>query len=384
MRIAILSHHTCPLVAMGRARVGGMNAYLRGMCSALARWGMEVNLFTCAHDAPHEAVGLSPGVRVEHIPLGYPPTDAQGLLASINAFWQGVLRSASGRFRVVHAHYWTSGLAGLRLAEAWGVPLVVTFHTTALAKRLFLDSHTEPASRLRAERLLAQRAQGITASSTHEVALLTQGYGADPHRILLAPPGVDLEHFRPGDREGGRRLFRLPDVPLVLAVGRPDPIKRFPLLIDALAHMEEGHLAIAGEHDGVLRGLAQRLGVEHRLHLLGPVPVHVMPHLYSAADLVVVPSTYESFGMVALEGMACGRPVVASRVGGLAGLVAHGQTGYLVERACPRAYAFRMETLLGSPTLRQAMGERALQRARLFSWDAWAVRVVSWYQGLAG
>lgn len=369
---------------MGRARFGGMNTYLRGMCTALARRGVEVHLFTCAHNVPHEPVDLPSGVQVTHIPTESSPFGDRGLLASVHAFWQGILETAHRRYTLVHAHYWTSGLAGLHLAVAWGVPLVMTFHTTALAKRLFLDSHTEPPSRLRAERLLAQRAQCITASSPHEVALLAEGYGADPQRIVLAPPGVDLERFYPRDGAHARRLFGLPDMPLMLAVGRPDPIKRFPLVIEALAQMEEGHLAIAGEHDGALQGLAQRLGVAHRLHLLGPVPVRAMPDLYAAADLVVVPSTYESFGMVALEGMACGKPVVAARSGGLTSLVVHGKTGYLVERACPRTYAFRLETLLASPDLRRAMGEQAAQHARDFSWDTWATQMLSWYQRVKG
>lgn len=367
---------------MGRSRFGGMNTYLRGMSAALARLGVEVHLFTCAHSAPHEPVDLPPGVLVEHIPDSHAREGS--LLDSMRTFWQGVWEAARGPYALVHAHYWTSGLAGLHLARGWGVPLVITFHTTALAKRLFLDSHTEPLARLRAERLLAQHAQGITASSPHEVALLIHGYGADPQRIALVPPGVDLERFTPRETPYARRLFGLPDAPLVLAVGRPDPIKRYPLLVEMLTLLEEGHLAIAGEHDGVLRGLARRLNVEHRLHLLGPVPGQAMPLLYTAVDLVVVPSLYESFGMVALEGMACGRPVVAARVGGLASLVEHGQTGYLVERGCPQAYAVRVEPLLGSPSLRRAMGERAVQRARSFTWDAWAIRMVSWYQTLVG
>lgn len=369
---------------MGRARFGGMNTYLRGMSTALARLGVEVHLFTGTHLAPHEQVELPPGVAVEHIPIGLPHATEGSLLESIATFWQGVAKAFRGPYALVHAHYWTSGLAGLHLAEAWGVPLVMTFHTTALAKRLFLDSHTEPPSRLRAERLLARCAQGVIASSPHEVALLAQGYGADPQRVVLAPPGVDLERFSPGESAPARSAFGLPSVPLVLAVGRPDPIKRFPLLVEALAMLEEGHLVIAGEHDGVLRGLARRLGVEHRLHLLGTVPGRAMPHLYAAADLVVVPSLYESFGMVALEGMACGRPVVAARVGGLASLVEHGKTGYLVERGCPQAYAVRVEALLGYPSLRQAMGERAAQRARAFTWDTWAIRMIYLYQKLAG
>ncbi|MCS7207416.1 MAG: glycosyltransferase [Dehalococcoidia bacterium] len=379
MRIAVLSHHTCPLVGMGRARFGGMNTYLRGMCTALVRAGVEVHLFTRAHDAPHELVEMPPGAKVMHI-----PTAPSSLAGSIQAFWQGVAQAAAERYALVHGHYWTSGLAGLHLARLWEVPLVVTFHTTALAKRLFLDSRAEPASRWRAERLLARQAQGLTVSSPHEVDLLVKGYGADPHRVVLAPPGVDLERFHPHEGLAARRLFGLPDVPLVVAVGRPDPIKRFPLAVEALAHMEVGHLVIAGEHDGVLRGLAHRLGVAERVHLLGPVAGRAMPHLYAAADVVVVPSAYESFGMVALEGMACGRPVVAARVGGLASLVEHGRTGYLVERGCPQAYALREEALLASPSLRQVMGEQALQRARTFTWDAWVERVLCWYQHLVG
>jgi D-inositol-3-phosphate glycosyltransferase len=363
---------------MGQGHFGGMSAYLRGMCAVLARWGLEVHLFTRAHTMPHEPGASLPGVRLVHIPT------PGGLWGGLHAFWEGVRHGGQRGYSLVHAHYWTSGLVGLRLAQEWGVPLVCTFHTTALAKRLFLDSHAEPPSRLRAERLLVRRASALTASSPHEVALLAEGYGADPHRIILAPPGVDPERFFPRERTPARHALGLPEGPLVLAVGRPDPIKRFPLLVEALTHMEEGHLVIAGEHDGLLRGMARRLGVEGRLRLLGPVAGESMPLLYAAADVVVVPSRYESFGMVALEGMACGRPVVAARVGGLTALVRHGETGYLVEGGCPRAYAFRLETLLTSPSLRRAMGERAALYARAFSWDTWAQRMVSWYRFLAG
>ncbi len=381
-RVAVLSMHTSPLDTPGSGDAGGMNVYIREVAAEMARRGVRSDMFTRRTDTKTpDVVELAPGVRVIQIRAGLPrPMHKDLLRRLVRRFASGV--AEHGPYDVVHAHYWLSGIAGSHLKEDWKeVPLVVSFHTLARVKD---DASTgeppEPLFRKRGEARVIRAADSIIAPTHIERGQLVELYDADPARIYVAPPGVDLDRFAPGDREGARRRFGFSEDPLVVFVGRLQPFKGTDVAVHALAQLKrivpDAQLAIVGgdsprgsRGERMRLGLqARRLGVSDRLHLLEPVTHNELPDLYRAADVVVVPSASESFGLVALEAQACGTPVVATAVGGLRITVRDGETGYLVGQRDAKAFAAALSRVLSDPVARDRLGENAVRLARGFPW----------------
>ena len=266
----------------------------------------------------------------------------------------------------MHAHYWLSMVAGERLAAGWGVPHLAMFHTLGEVKLRARASEREPAERLEAERRLVHSVDRIVAATEHERQLLRQVFRVPRPRVAVIPLGVDLEQFRPRDKAAARAELGRPEGErLLLAVGRIEPLKGFDILIRALAEMTERErvslLVVGGDERAApefarLRAVAQEVGVADRVQFPGAIPHPRLAVHYNAAELVVVPSFYESFGLVALEAMASGLPVVASRVGGLTSTVADGRSGYLVPWRCPEPFAEKIDLLLSNHALRMALG----------------------------
>ncbi|HEY8489457.1 MAG TPA: glycosyltransferase, partial [Dehalococcoidia bacterium] len=329
-RIAFLSMHTSPLARLGGREAGGMNVYVRELARRLAAAGFPVDVFTRRTDpAQPETVALAPGARVVHVAAGpAEPLEKGALPPYAAAFAEGVAAWAEGHglaYAAVHSHYWISGLAGRSLARRWDVPHVVMFHTLGEVKNRARATEHEPNSRIRAEALLAAEADRIVCAHADERDLLARYYGADPARVAVAPLGVDLGRFRPLDRPAARRALGLPaGGRVVLFVGRIEPLKGIDVLLHAVARLEDREevttLVVGGDERSEpelhhLRELARALEIAPRVRFEGPVEHERLPRYYNAADVCVVPSYYESFGLVAVEAMACGTPVVASRVG---------------------------------------------------------------------
>lgn len=391
--LAVLSLHTSPLAQPGVGDGGGMNVYVRALSSALARAGVACDVYTRA-DRPGLApvVLVEPGLRVHHVVAG--PLEAvpkHQLPSLVPAFTEGVLanqRSAEVPADAVHANYWLSGIAGHAIKHELGLPLLSTFHTLARVKADAGVWEGEAAARAEAEGAVIGCSDAVLASCAVEAMQLEALYGADPDRLEIVPLGVETAFFSPGDRTQARRAAGLPrDVPLLACIGRIQPLKGFDVAVRALGLLDgrvpNAHLVIIGGPSGPegeaeedrLRTLVQAFGLKGRVHLLPPQPHELLSTFYRAADVVLVPSRSESFGLVALEAGACGTPVVASAVGGLTTLVDDGVTGFLVDNRDAAAFADAAATILGDPVLAATMGDAAARRAARYTWPATAGRL---------
>ncbi|MGA6167810.1 glycosyltransferase [Amycolatopsis magusensis] len=374
MRIAMVSEHANPLAALGGVDAGGQNLHVAELSAALARAGHRVTVYTRRDekDQPDEVVTPS-GVAVRHITAGPPrPVPKDDLLPYMNDF---ALRLEQDWLaeppEVVHAHFWMSGLASVLAAKSAGVPVVQTFHALGVVKRRHQgEADTSPPDRVRIERMVGKHAARIAATCSDEVFELIR-MGVPRSAISVVPCGVDLERFTPtGPAEGKGAPHRL------VAVGRLVPRKGFSTAIAALRAVPDTELVIAGgsdDHDEEadrLRWFAKRMGVADRVHLRGAVSRDEMPALMRSADLVLCTPWYEPFGIVPLEAMACGVPVVASAVGGLTDTVVDGFTGALVPPRQPGPLAAKIRELLADPVTREAYGAAGTDRASArYSWD---------------
>ncbi|ACU40554.1 D-inositol-3-phosphate glycosyltransferase [Actinosynnema pretiosum subsp. pretiosum] len=392
-RVAVLSVHTSPLEQPGTGDAGGMNVYVVQTATAMARRGVEVEIFTRATSSELPPVAeLAPGVKVRHVVAGpFSGLEKEELPGQLCAFTAGVLRAEArhepGHYDVVHSHYWLSGQVGWLARERWGVPLVHTAHTLAKVKNLALADSDAPEPRMRVigEEQVVAEADRLIANTDVEADQLTGLYAADPAKVLVVPPGVDLGRFTPGDRGEARRSLGLAPDALVLAfVGRIQPLKAPDVLVRATAALLERDpglrsrlvvLVVGGPSGSGMRtpdelvGLARSLGVADVVRFLPPQGGGSLAQVYRAADAVAVPSHNESFGLVALEAQACGTPVVAAAVGGLPVAVRDGVTGLLVAGHRTSDWADALSRIALAPGLREALAGNAVGHARGFSWD---------------
>lgn len=408
MRIAMLSYHTCPLAVLGGKDTGGMNVYVRELTRQLGIKGVHVDVFTRSQDehVPHVLHDLGYGNRVVHIPAGPEvPLPKQELLKYVPEFTNGILEFACSKglgYDIVHSHYWMSGLAALSLKAAWRTPVIHMFHTLGLMKQRIArsDSEREGEYRIQGEFKVIQNVDWIVASTPAEVAQLQWLYNTNPKKIVIIPPGVDPHRFYQIPEDEAKEFVGLKNEDrMILFVGRIEPLKGIDTLIEAMAILRDQgffqknpfYLAVIGgdpveERDLVSGEMArlQELREKYRLAdlvtFLGKKAQDTLPYYYSAAEVVVVPSFYESFGMVALESMACGTPVIASQVGGLAFLVQDGETGFTVPSDDPVALAEKLDVLLGDAELRARMGRRSAEFACQYAWENINERVIELYQ----
>ena len=344
-RAAVLSLHTSPLAQPGTGDSGGMNVYVRELVGALSQAGVECRVFVrrSDHEAP-EVVDVEPGFRVVHVDAGPVDLAKEDLPEILPAFIDGVERWLRAEpVEVIHANYWLSGLAGHELKHRLELPLVSTFHTLARVKAE--NGDPEPERRAEAEGSIIGCSDVICASSAAEESQLAALYDAPADRIEIVPPGVDHAFFSPGDQRGARAALGLGDEPVLLFVGRVQPLKRVGVAAEVLARIErqDATLVVVGGPSGpqgeaelaLVQDRARALGVADRIRWVDPVPHHLLSTYYRAADVCLVPSRSESFGLVALEAAACGIPVIAAAVGGLRSIVEHGRTGFLVDGGDP-------------------------------------------------
>jgi D-inositol-3-phosphate glycosyltransferase len=392
--LAMLSMHTSPLAQPGEGDSGGMNVYVRELASSLAQAGVEVDVFTRA-GAPGlaEVVDVEPGLRVVHVEAGPYDLPKEELPGTVEEFGSGVLHHLkAGAFDAIHANYWLSGMAGHRLKHELDLPLISTFHTLARVKAETGDP--EPQRRVDAEAEVIACSDAITAACPAEADDLVEHYGADRSRIEIVPPGTIHAFFSPGDQRGARAALGLEQGrPVLLFVGRIQALKGLDVAVAALAEVSRRHpdalLVVVGGPSGDrgaelgrVHELVATLGLGDRVRFVPPQPHHLLSTYYRAADVVVVPSRSESFGLVALEAAACGTPVVAAAVGGLRTLVEHGETGFLVETRAPDDFAAAVEAVLGDDALAARLARQAAARAAGFTWSTTAARLRRLYADL--
>jgi D-inositol-3-phosphate glycosyltransferase len=415
-RIATVSLHTSPLDQPGTGDAGGLNVYVVEVSKRLAEHGIEVEIFTRAvcRDTP-PTVELAPGVLVRSVVAGpFEELDKNALPGQICEFTFGVLRTeaafAPGRYDLLHAHYWLSGQVAARAAERWGVPLVQSMHTLGKVKNLALavGDSAEPPARIRGEASVVAAADRLVANTAEEARQLIELYGADPWRVETVSPGVDLSVFRPLPASSSpasasasasapalRRRLGLPaDAAVLVFAGRIQPLKGPDVVLRAAASLlrlcpwlaDRLVVVIVGGPSGSevgapgrLAGLAEGLGIADHVRLEPPCPQPELADWYRAADIVLVPSHSESFGLVALEAQACGTPVVAAAVGGLRTAVRDGYSGVLVEGHDPVVWARVLAGLIGSPRKLARLSRGALEHASGFGWPMTAERLIGLY-----
>ena len=389
--------HTSPLAQPGTGDGGGMNVYVRELAAALARAGVTCDVYTRrAAPAQPAVVNVEPGLRVHHVPAGPPAEVAKEALAAlVDTFADGVLdRLRRGpRVDAIHANYWLSGVAGHRIKHELDLPLVSTFHTLDRVKAE-VDA-AESGLRSEAEARVVECSDGLLASCEEEARQLIRLYDAPPDRIEIVAPGVDHAFFAPGNRGQARRALSLPgDGPMLLFVGRIQPLKGADVAVRALHELRDAfphaYLVVVGGPSGPngqaevdrLHRLVDELGLHGRVRFVAPQPHELLSTFYRAADVAIVPSRSESFGLVALEASACGTPVVAAAVGGLPTLVDDGVTGFLVDGRDPSVYAARVADIVGEPARAGAMARAGAQRARSYTWSVAAGRLRRLYSDL--
>ena len=409
-RIAMLSVHTCPLATLGGKETGGMNVYVRDLSRELARRGHRVDVYTRSQDPslPRISDGLGHGARVIHVPTGPEhPYDKHLVYDHLPEFIDGVFGQAEAdaiRYDVLHSHYWLSGAVARELRERWDTPIVHMFHTLGKMKDVVAQrpEERETARRISVEAEVVGFADALVAATLAEQEQLVRLYGASTERIRVISPGVDTERFHPIPQDLAKEHIGLcPDRRTILFVGRIEPLKGIDNLLRAIARvieerpeMREGLCVsiVGGDLDRIheddemirLQELREELGIGDIVTFLGAKDQDLLQYYYSAAEMVVMPSDYESFGMVALEAMACGTPVIASDVGGLAFLVTHGRTGYRVPARDPAALASRITQLLSDEALRRRIGHRAACWAESYAWSRIAERIEALYGEIIG
>jgi len=381
-----------------------MNVYVRDLTRHLGALGVQVDVFTRSQDehVPHVLHDLGYGNRVVHVPAGPEvPLPKETLSTYLDDFVAGVQSFAQSkglRYNLIHSHYWMSGVAAGKLKQLWNVPVIHMFHTLGLMKQRVARAgeSVEGDYRLEGERLTLRLAERIVAATPAELAQLQWLYQAEARKIVVIPPGVDLSRFYPIPADEAKAYIGVPPCDRVLLfVGRIEPLKGLDVLIQAIALLRrqgiEVCLTVIGgdpepppdlrdEEMKRLQSICQQHGLTDLVAFLGRRSQDTLPYYYSAAEAVVVPSHYESFGMVALEAMACGTPVVASQVGGLAFLIQDGVTGFTVPVDEPQALAQRLAQLLSDEELRRRMGKQAAEFARQYSWELIAQRILQLYQ----
>jgi len=410
MNIAMLSYHTCPLAILGGKNTGGMNVYVRELTRFLGRKGVHVDVFTRSENEHIPSVSHDLGYfnRVVHIPAGpevFLPKEA--LAEYTETFAQEILDFTSKKqihYDLVHSHYWLSGMAGGILKDAWNVPMLQMFHTLGKMKQRIgrTIEEREGQYRIDGETNVMHMADLIVAATEAEQSQLQDLYGVDPQKTIAIPPGVNTHHFYPIPSDEAKEAIGIsPRDRMALFVGRIEPLKGVDTLIKAMSIVKKNcrsficpqYLIIIGgdpegEEDALsgemarLQQLCKALDLDEMVVFLGKRGQNTLPYYYSAAEVVVMPSHYESFGMVALEAMACGTPVIASRVGGLVHLIKDGETGFFVPAQDAEVLAEKLRLIFVDHDLRAEIGARAAAYAKGFSWELITQQMIDVYQGM--
>ena len=398
LKIAMLSVHSCPVGKLGGESTGGMSVYIRELSRELGKLGHSIDIFTRVHGSAHDRImELGKNARLIHLKAGAENEIPKLTIYShLSEFVRAVdqFKQMNGLdYDLIHSHYWLSGWAGTQLQRLWKVPHMTMLHSMGAIKNSMAIGQEEPELRIRCESLLVKYCQRIIAPTEREKEYLIHYYGASPEAIRVTPCGVNLELFRSIEKQSARNYLGFNGDNIILFVGRIVPIKGIDKLLMAMTYLERREktkLVVIGgdqhcdEEVKRLKALTRRLNIDGSVDFLGLVEQEELPYFYSAADLCVFPSYYESFGLVALESLACGTPVVATKVGGIEGVIKEGETGYVVKDNAPDRLADKITLML---TVSKARAE-AIHSIRAsviqYSWANIAEAMAGEYKALLG
>ncbi len=406
--IATLSVHSCPLAALGGKETGGMNVYVREVSREMGRLGLHVDVYTRSQN-PHisRIVPLGRNARVIHFPAGpEEPIPKNEILNFLPEFTDRILRFSREngiRYDLIHSHYWLSGWVAGQLKREWSIPFVHMFHTLGVLKNSVSrgQEEKEPQGRLKVEKQIMRMADRVVAPSPWEREQMIRQNHAPSSKVQVIPCGVDLTLFKPIPALRAKKILGLSAREFILFVGRIDAIKGIDVLIKAVHHLsrkplkggqEVGLIIIGGELDAdpqaenqemrKLREMVCQMKLQERVAFWGAQRQDLLPYFYSAAKALVLPSRYESFGMVALEAMACGTPVIASKVGGLQYTVENGKTGFLIPEGDWQALADRIQEVIENPASTERLIQAARSKVKQFGWPAITRKIISIYHFL--
>ncbi|MBL7209890.1 MAG: glycosyltransferase [Dehalococcoidia bacterium] len=396
MKIAMLSVHSCPVGNLGGKDTGGMNVYIRELARELGRRGHSVDIHTRAHD-PREAqiVELAKGARLIHLEAGEVEDVHKLVVYSYLDEFACSLENFRKRhgleYDLIHSHYWLSGWAGRRIKDWWQVPHITMFHTLGAVKNAIGVGEDDPELRIQTERELATGCDCIIAATEAEKEQLVGYYNAPGEAISVIPCGVNLDLFQPVDREMARQHLGFDGGSIALFVGRIEPLKGIDRLLMAMTYLDKKEkvrlVVVGGDEQSQpelerLQSLAHDLNIQDSVAFAGMVRQEELPQYYSAADVCIIPSYYESFGLVALESLACGTPVVATRVGGMESVVSQDKTGYVVGDNNPHHLADKIAEILSKPDSRAQIAAAARAAVARFSWVNIAEEIVQQYEAV--
>jgi D-inositol-3-phosphate glycosyltransferase len=406
--IAVLSVHSCPLAALGGKETGGMNVYVREVSREMGRLGLQVDVYTRSQN-PHisRVVPLGRNARVIHFPAGpEEPIPKNEILNFLPEFTDRILRFTQKngiRYDLIHSHYWLSGWVAGQLKRHWSIPFIHMFHTLGALKNSVSrnQEEKEPQGRLRIEKQIMSMADCLIAPSPWEMEQMILHNHAQSSKVQVIPCGVDLTLFKPIPALKAKKILGLSEREFILFVGRIDAIKGIDVLIKAVNHLsrkplkgkqELGLIIIGGELDEdpqaesqemqKLREMVSQMKLQEKVAFWGAQRQDLLPYFYSAAKALVLPSRYESFGMVALEAMACGTPVIASKVGGLQYTVENGKTGFLIPEGDWQSMADRIQEVIENPSLAKRLIQAGLSKAKEFNWPTVTKKIISIYDSL--
>ncbi len=397
MKIAMLSVHSSPVGALGTKHTGGMSVYIRELARELGSLGHRVDIFTRLDGAPQTSeISLSQNVRLIHLNAGnggnMPKPALHPFLHAFSRALEDFVASRGLAYDLVHSHYWLSGIPGLRVQRRWKIPHVLMFHTLGAVKNGTGVGEPESEFRIATERELANACHRVFVPTQREKRNLMIHYGISGERIGVVPCGVNLDLFQPMEKASARRRLGLdPDAAILLYVGRFDPLKGIEGLLSAmidLKHRKRLRLILVGG-DGLnspefqrLKELSRAMGVEEAVSFAGRIDQKDLPPYYCAADALIVPSHYESFGLVGLESLACGTPVISTRVGFLADMLKENRIGWLVDNGSPKSLADGIDALVATLESRETTADVIRSAVLGFRWSSVASAIVEEYRRL--
>ena len=379
MKVALISVHGDPALQAGGKDAGGMNIYIREVAQRLKSEGIEVDIFTREHNRQEELEDEFKVLNIIYINAGDPSIDKTGIFSYLDKFVEGVLNYSSRQnqpYELIYAHYWLSGVVAIELKNAWNVPIITSFHTMQGIKRETFPFNKDNQEREKQERIISLQSDSIIAWSLHEKKFIEQNFGVKSSKISVIPPGVDLDLFHPINiQEARRKIHMQEDVRAILYVGRIERLKGLDMLLKALSQIQhkDTFLYVIGgtnntEEVNRLKKICIDLNLNEKVHFIGSISRAQLKYYYNSADLYVLPSYYESFGLSVLEAAACGRPTIASKVGGLPSIIRDNETGFLLEQRSLGSLIKKIEILLNDKELSDTMGRAARKQAEKLNW----------------